>query len=91
MPSWISSVLQWLKDLVEYAALHIWKLLLSGLASVIEAIPVPSFFSQAGDLLGSVPATVLYWVSFLHADFGIPLVLGAYLLRWLIRRIPFIG
>lgn len=91
MPSWITSVLEWLKDLVEYAALHVWKLLLDGFASVIEAIPVPSFFSQAGDLMGSIPATVIYWVSFLQADFGIPLVLGAYLLRWVIRRIPLIG
>jgi len=91
MPSWIASVLQWFKDLVEYALLHIWKLLLDGLAAVIEAIPVPSFFGQAGDLLAAVPASVIYWASFFSADFGIPLVLGAYLLRWLLRRIPFIG
>ncbi len=91
MPAWIDNVLQWFKDWVEYALLHAWKLLCDGFASVIEAIPVPSFFATASSQLGGIPGTVVFWLSFIQADFGIPLVISAYVLRWVLRRIPFIG
>ena len=39
----------------------------------------------------SMPNGLLWFMFVMKLDFGVPLVLGAYLTRFLIRRLPFIG
>lgn len=43
------------------------------------------------DLLNATPQSVLWFMKLMSFDFGLPLVLGAYIARFIIRRIPFIG
>jgi len=42
-------------------------------------------------LLSGIPSDVAYFLSFFRIDFGIKAILTAYVSRFLIRRIPFIG
>jgi len=66
---------------------------------------IMNFFSTAiTDLLGSVvsttglssafsslPSSVWYFINLLNLSYGVPIIIGAYVTRFLIRRIPFFG
>lgn len=87
----LSDFATWLKDLLLWLPLKIWELLLDGLASVLEAIPVPDFVSTATGAFSSIPGNVLFFANYFAVGEGIAMVLSAYALRFLIRRIPLIG
>lgn len=42
-------------------------------------------------VLDAIPTGVLWFMTHLRADVGIPLILGAYLTAFFIRRLPVIG
>lgn len=42
-------------------------------------------------VLNAIPSGVLWFLGHMRADIGVPLVLGAYLTSFLIRRLPVIG
>ena len=54
------------------------------LAPFIGIDSLTSAFSGLGDGVG-------FWLQFFAIDAGLPMVLSAYVARFLIRRIPFIG
>lgn len=58
-----------------------------------ELVPVPSFLSAGSvqSAFSSIPSSVWWALDATQADVGIPLVLGAYVARFLLRRIPVIG
>ena len=47
--------------------------------------------SGIGGALGGIPATVWYFLDLFNVSAGIPIVLSAYVTRFVIRRIPVIG
>jgi hypothetical protein len=87
----LARVLTWLLDFVTWGLLQVLKLLLEGLLAVFDAIPVPPFFSDAATGLSGVPSGVVFFAQAFMIPQGIEIVLSAYLLRFLIRRIPVIG
>ena len=88
---WINDALQWISDFFSTLPLLLWQQLLEGLAAIIQAIPVPSFVTQAASAFSSMPPQVVFVLDALQFDLGLPMVLAAYGLRFLIRRIPIIG
>lgn len=42
-------------------------------------------------VFSNIDPGVWYWVDFFQLEFGLPLIISAYVARFLIRRIPFIG
>lgn len=88
---WLASALQWLFNFVVGIPLHVFSLLLSGLAAMFNAIPAPSFFAQASGWIGNMPPLLAFLLSSLHIADGVGILVAAYTLRFLIRRIPFIG
>lgn len=59
--------------------------------SMLDLIPVPTFVEQSKDAIsnfGSIASYPLYLIAF---DVGFPMVVSAALLRFLIRRLPFVG
>ncbi len=87
----LSKFAQWLLDALLWVPLKIWELILDGLASVIESMPVPDFVSTASNAFGSIPSNVLFFANFFALGEGIAMILAAYGIRFLIRRIPLIG
>lgn len=86
-----ASWLQWLTDEVKALGVWFWDQLLGGLGAVINAIPMPSWAHDAGNLLGGIPSGVSYFLGFFEFAFGLSVIGSAYLVRFLIRRIPIIG
>jgi hypothetical protein len=82
--TWLVSFAQWLGDLAITTAL-------GALITLLNAIPVPSFMSNAPAVLANVPSGVLWFFNILQLGAGLTIFVAAWLLRFLIRRIPIIG
>lgn len=82
---------QWLKDLLLWVPLTLWSMLLDGLAYVIEHIPVPDFVASAQGYFNGVPGNVLWLLNLFAVPEGFAMVMSALVLRFVLRRIPFIG
>ena len=86
----LTSALEWLLDALLWVPRKTYELLLDGLATVIEALPVPAFL-QGADPFASLDAGVVFFAEAFAIPQGIQIRLTAYGLRFLIRRIPIIG
>lgn len=82
---------QWLLDALLWIPRKLWAELLDVFAKIIEAMPVPDFVAHAQNLFNGIPGSVIYFANFFAIGEGLTMVLGAYLLRFILRRIPFIG
>ena len=94
MSDLISAIAQYIQDIVNFLTglpLHIFSLLLSGLSALINGIPAPAFFSNAAGWIGSIPTLAAYLLAALQISSLVTILVSAYVLRFLIRRIPFIG
>jgi type III secretory pathway component EscT len=87
----MSDLLQFLLDLWLWVPRQVFAWLLDALASLFESIPVPDFVTQAASALSSIGGNVLFFAEKFAVPEGVAMVLSAYVLRFLIRRIPFIG
>lgn len=81
----------WLRDLLLWVPKKIWELIVDGVVGVLEAIPVPSWLSSAEGVFDAIPDGVVYFAQALQLPAGLSMVLSAYALRFIIRRIPIIG
>lgn len=86
-----ASFLDWLRDMLLWAPRKVFEMLLTGLATVVNAIPVPSFIENAGSYFSALPSGVVYFTQAFQLPLGIGMMVSAYVLRFLIRRIPVIG
>lgn len=88
---WLLAVLDWLLDYVGYLAYSLFETLLAGLVSALEAIPRPDVFATVQSEFCSNFSALGYAAG--NIDIGGPLTLifSAYVLRFVIRRLPVIG
>jgi len=85
----VGCYLEWLQEELKALALWLWIQVLDGLAALLEWLPVPEFLTQVDGL--TLPPGVLYWLGLFQVQYGLGLVVGAYVLRFILRRIPLIG
>ena len=79
----------WFLDQIASLFIWVWDKILSGLASIIEAIPVPQWASNYGSL--QIPDVVAWALQPFELQTGVAIIMSAYGIRFLIRRLPFIG
>lgn len=89
--SWINDLVDWFVKWAEWLPKKLYSVVMEALASFINAIPVPAFFTDASGAFSSIPSSVLWFASSLELGYGVTVVLSAYALRLVLRRIPFIG
>jgi hypothetical protein len=82
--TWLVSFVQWIGDLAISTAL-------GALITLLNAIPVPSWMSSAPSVLAGVPSGIVWLFQILQLPAGLVILLSAWVLRFLIRRIPLIG
>jgi hypothetical protein len=85
----IACGLKWLGDELDAWFLRLYDGFMSGLASIIEAIPVPDFLANMQTF--SMPSGVAYFASAFEIPWGIAIIVTAYTARFILRRIPIIG
>ncbi len=94
----ISSLFQWLQDAYDWFVEFIigfpdffMKWIVDGAIDFFNWLPVPSFFQQAAGALQGIPREVIYFIEPFRVGEGLAIVMIAFLLRFIIRRIPIIG
>lgn len=87
----VTDVATWFLDLLQSIAHWIYQGVMDALATVIEAIPAPSFLESSASVFSAVPSSVVYLVSVAEFQTGLGIVGSAYLIRFLIRRLPVVG
>lgn len=91
LPCHTTSALEWVFNFTQWVPMKIFEKLMGSLGDMIAAIPAPGFFQTAALGLSGVPPGVAFFVGFMQLPEGITMILSAYLLRFAIRRLPFIG
>ena len=69
----------------------VWHELLGAFTTVLSAIPVPSFLQAVPSYVSAIPPSAVFFLSAFKVPQGVAIIVGAYGLRFLIRRIPIIG
>lgn len=87
----LSTLATWLLNLFTFFPKLIWDGVLVALGALISSIPVPSWLSSAAGYIQNIPPDVLYFLAPFDLPFGLSVVTSALLIRFLIRRIPFVG
>lgn len=88
---WAVALVQDLVEWLEAAVYWVVAFILEIVAAILSVISVPSWVSSANGVLSSISGSVGYWVEPFNIGSGVLIVLGAYAIRFGIRRIPFIG
>jgi len=89
--AFLENILEWLIDLFLWVPRKLWELSLDGLASLVEALPVPDFMSGLSSWIAGIDPAVAYFGAPLQIEAGMGFVITAWVLRFAIRRIPVIG
>ena len=79
----ISLIIELPLSIIEY----VWKALLD----LIDSSFIVGFLDGASQISSQISPNVVYFMDIMQIPFGIGAVTSAYLLRFLVRRIPFIG
>lgn len=79
----------WTVEEIKSLVLWFYHSILSGLASIIGAIPVPGFMQSVSQF--QLPDSVVYFADVFAIPEGVGIVVSASILRFIIRRIPVIG
>jgi hypothetical protein len=87
----MQKILDAIVDALLWIPRKLFELLMDGLGSLIEMIPVPSWFADATGYSAGIPAEIVFWVSPFELGYGVTVIMSAYLLRFIIRRLPIIG
>lgn len=90
-PCHITSAIDWLYGFVIWVPMKIFEKLSEGLASMIAGIPVPEFVNTATVGLQGIPPGVAFFLDHAQIPEGIAMIMSAYVLRFAIRRLPFVG
>lgn len=88
---YVENLINAVLDVVIVFPEYIYMQLGEGVVAFFEWLPVPSFFYSASGAFDSIPSSIIFYGNALQIGPGISMILGAYLLRFIIRRIPFIG
>jgi hypothetical protein len=87
----LAKILLWLLDWLKWGAEWIWNELMGAFIAVLNAIPVPGWLSAAPGVIGAIPPSAAFFLQSLQVPSGLAIIIGAYVIRFIIRRIPLVG
>lgn len=67
----------------------IYESVVLGISDMFASIPAPDFLSNMESIV--LPASVGFFAAPFQFPFGLSIVVSAYTIRFLIRRLPFVG
>lgn len=78
-------------DVLLYIPRRVWELVLKALSELLNAIPVPAWIDNIPSLFSGLPTGIPWAFWLFNVAAGIGIIVAAFILRFLIRRIPVIG
>ncbi|MCB5206531.1 hypothetical protein [Methylovorus mays] len=94
MLRWLLLALRWLIGVAQIKAVIATVLTVLLSFAVSELSPLLAGFLSSSSLIAAFSGlhpSIWYFLNLLNIAYGVPVVIGAYISRFLIRRIPFIG
>ena len=88
---WLLSILEQILQFIVDIPLAIGDWLWQGVLALMSSSIILSLLQSAGELFSTIDPSVWYFMGIMQLPYGITAVTSAYLLRFLVRRIPFIG
>jgi len=86
---WLQAAWDWVVTFFTWLGEAIFSAVVKAVTVVLAAIPVPTWFANID--FGGVPPAVAYFGGPFQIGTGIGIMVSAYTIRFLIRRIPVIG
>lgn len=80
--------LGWLVNEIRLIFVGIYSSILDSIAGLFSSIPTPNFLLAA---VPELPPSIMYFADLFMIHYGLSAMVSAYILRFLVRRIPFIG
>jgi hypothetical protein len=87
----LGDVILWVVDFFQWIFVKLATLVFDAVIAVLTLIPVPDWLDDISTNVGSVSSGVLFFIEPFQFGTGIAWVVSAYLLRFLIRRLPVVG
>lgn len=92
---WIKGLLSqfadWLWGMVKDAALWAFGGIMDAIGELLHKVPVPAWASDLGSNWANLSGQVGYWLEPFQVGTGVTIILSAYGIRFLIRRLPIVG
>lgn len=88
---WLLGIIAQVWDWLVYVAWEVWDKILSAMGSLLAAIPAPAFYAQADNAICDGLQGLGSFLSGISFTGPLGLVISAYVLRFVIRRLPVIG
>lgn len=82
---------EWLQQLFLYVPRKVFEWLTDGIGSLIDGITLPAWWSSASGYLTGISSDVLWMLSWFEFGTGVGILVSAYGIRFLIRRLPIVG
>ena len=76
-------------DSISLFFIETYESIVFGLSSLFDSIPSPEFLSNSEII--TIPSSITFFAEPMRLGFGLTIIVSAYTIRFLIRRIPFIG
>lgn len=94
----ISQFSEWIKGVIEQVVQFLLDTVISffdwlwtGFLQMLDSLGIAEAVRNASSMFSFIPETVWYFANMAQISYGIGAVLGAFAIRFLIRRIPFFG
>ena len=84
-----SELLTWFFEELKIFSTWLLGNILEGFAAVLNAIPLPDFLLNIPSY--TLPPSVSFYAQYFEIEFGFTVLVSAYTIRFILRRIPFIG
>lgn len=91
LASWFKSIFEqlatWLIDVIFMIFGWLW----DALMFLLDSLGLPEQIRTSATAFDAIPDSVWYFMNIFQIQFGLGLIIVAYLIRFMIRRIPVIG
>jgi len=89
--AFINEVLKWLLDLVLWVPREIYAELMESVLGLLQELDTGEGVQLMSSSYGELDGFIRYVIAGLNLEYGLSILFGAYVIRFLIRRIPVIG
>jgi hypothetical protein len=89
--NFLGEMLGWVVDFFQWLFVKVAVLVFDAIIAVLSLIPVPEWMANLSSNMGSIGSGFLFFIAPFEFGTGMTWVVSAYLLRFLIRRLPVVG
>lgn len=88
---WLLFIIKEIINFVVKLPYTIIEWLWEGFLDLLDSSFIMALLETAGDMFSAMPSGVWYFLSVVQFPFGVAVIISAYTLRFIVRRLPFIG